>query len=154
MGWGTVFSVSLSKLCLILFIINFIFKQGNGSRELMTGRVNVVNISLCNNFPNRICAGPDHIRGCPGDDGGPFVCSNVVYGLIDFKNNNHCELNSLGRYEYYIRIADYYTWIMEVIAATTVTTTTTPKGDGNGAAQTVTSVIFLSLTVILLIFIN
>ncbi|CAO1383660.1 unnamed protein product [Diamesa tonsa] len=120
MGWGTVFS-------------------GNGSRELMTGRVNVVDISLCNNVPNRICAGPDYIRGCPGDDGGPLVCNNVVYGLIDFKNGNHCELDSQGRYEYYIRIADYHTWIMQVISTLTPTpTTTTPKDDDGGAAQIAT----------------
>ena len=121
----------------------------------MTGSVNVVNISLCNNVPNRICAGPDYVRGCPGDDGGPFVCNNEVYGLIDFKNGNHCEINSSERYEYYIRIADYYTWIMEVIAAsTTNTTTTTPKDDGNSAVQKVQSVLLSTLSVILLVIAN
>lgn len=120
----------------------------------MTGRVNVVNISLCFDYINRICTGPDHIRGCPGDDGGPLVCNNVVYGLIDFKNGNHCELDSFGRYEYYIRLADYYTWIQEVIATSTPTTTTTPKDDGNNAVKTITSLLLSTFTVILFLFVN
>ncbi|CAO1386838.1 unnamed protein product [Diamesa serratosioi] len=134
MGWGTV-------------------TRGNSSGELMTGRVNVVNITLCNNYPNRICAGPDNIHGCSRDDGGPFVCNNVLHGLIDFNNNNHCEQDNTGIYGYYIRIADYYTWIMEVIEAST-TTTTTPKDDDNGAVQHVTSLLLLTFTVILLFIAN
>ena len=119
----------------------------------MTGRVTVVNTSLCFDYINRICAGPDYIRGCPGDDGGPLVCNNVVYGLIDFKNGNHCELESTGRYEYYVRIADHHTWIMQYVAAM-LPTTTTPRDDGDGAAQIATSILLLTFTVILSVFVN
>ncbi|CAO1383641.1 unnamed protein product [Diamesa tonsa] len=105
MGWATPFS-------------------SNGTKELMKGSVNVVNTSLCFDFANRVCAGPDNIRGCPGDDGGPLICNNKVYGLIDFKNIDHCKVDNRGRYEYYINVADYYKWIMEVIGTTTNTTTT------------------------------
>ncbi|CAO1415173.1 unnamed protein product [Diamesa hyperborea] len=110
MGWGTVFS-------------------GGGSKELRTSRVNVVHINICNNVPNRICAGPDHVRGCPGDDGGPFICNNVVYGLIDFKDGNHCEKDIPGRYEYYINVADYYKWITKQM---TISTGSTTKDSGSG----------------------
>ena len=188
------------------------FQQRNGSKELMRGSVNVVNMNLCSNLTNRICAGQDNIHGCPGDDGGPFICNDKVFGLIDFKPTDHCEKDNLDKYENYINVADYYKWIMEVIEttstntttptpstnvtttipignitttmpignvtttmpttnvtttmpttnatttmpsnATTPITTTTRKSTGNDAVNTIASVLLLTLTVILSVFVN
>lgn len=91
----------------------------DGPRELLTGNIVTVNNDLCTgNMANRFCAGPEHVSGCAGDDGGPVVCNNQLVGLIDFTDLSHCNTSSIGRHNAYINIASYHEWIMEHMAAT------------------------------------
>ena len=114
----------------------------------MTGNINIVNSNLCGNLPNRICAGPDYVSGCPGDDGGPVVCNGILSGLIDFTDANYCSNTVAGRHTPYINIADYYAWIVE-------NSIQPPNVDDNGgAAQIAFSLIALASSAILLKLFN
>lgn len=108
-----------------------------------------MNNNLCGNIPNRICAGPDFISGCSGDDGGPVICNNRLFGLIDFTDAHYCSQTVAGRHTPYINIPDYHEWIVETIAASPVL-----DNDDGDASQIVFSVITLISSALLSIFFN
>lgn len=70
------------------------------------------------------------------------MCNNVVYGLIDFKNGNHCEKDIPGRYEYYINVADYYKWITKEM------TISKSEDSDSGTEGIIASILLLTFTVL------
>lgn len=63
----------------------------DGPRELLTGRITVVNRTQCpETFVNRFCAGPSFFGGCQGDDGGAVIANGLLYGLIDYRSAEYC----------------------------------------------------------------
>lgn len=92
----------------------------HGSHEMLKGDITIVENDLCGNPENSICAGPDHVYPCAGDDGSPVVCNNVIYGLVGYRHSSDCD-PPRHRYTSYVNTADYYDWIIEQV---------TPDGAG------------------------
>lgn len=120
----------------------------HGPRELLAGNINIVSNNICGNRPNQICAGPDFISGCAGDDGGPVVCNDRLFGLIDFTDIHYCNNSLPGRHTSYISIANYHDWI------TLHLVTQENDGDQNGGAAQILigGVMFIAATVVLKFF--
>lgn len=107
------------------------------------GNVTIVNNSLCTDVTmnaDRICAGPDHIRACQYDDGGPLICNLTLFGLIDFKTPDHCTNVRTGQHDHYINIASYHSWIMSIV----------PSPVSDGAKHTVFSYLLIVISVLVL----
>jgi hypothetical protein len=83
-----------------------------------------------------------------GDDGGPVVCDNLLFGLIDFTTNNYCNTSVPGRHTPYINIADYHEWIMQHLI------TDTPVDDNDSATQMLISGLMLLSSAVFLKFLN
>lgn len=82
------------------------------------GNVTIISNNLCTEdvmTDGRICAGPDYIRACQYDDGGPLICNGTLFGLIDYKTSDHCASVRSGQYDHYINIATYHSWITSVL---------------------------------------
>ncbi|CAO1360598.1 unnamed protein product [Diamesa hyperborea] len=82
------------------------------------GNVTIINNTLCTDITmneGRVCAGPDFIRACQYDDGGPLICNGSLFGLIDYKTSDHCTNVRTGQHDHYINIATYHSWIMSVL---------------------------------------
>lgn len=78
----------------------------------------IINNTLCTEVTmnnSRICAGPDHVRACQYDDGGPLICNGTLFGLIDYKAPDHCTNVRAGKHDHYINIASFHSWIMSVV---------------------------------------
>lgn len=117
----------------------------------MLGNITIANNGLCGNLANRICAGPDFISGCAGDDGGPVVCDDRLYGLIDLTHVSYCNATFAGRHTSYINIADYYEWIVATMASAPDEDDAVDTGE---SAQSMFSVITLISSAILLKLFN
>lgn len=86
------------------------------SPHLLSGTVAITKRDRCNIPPNKLttttlCAGPYNVNGCEKDAGGPIVCDDMLYGLIDYRPPG-CTVN-INRLGTYIDISNYYDWISE-----------------------------------------
>lgn len=90
----------------------------NGTRELLTGRIVVVDRETCpQTFNNRFCAGPMNFGGCQGDDGGAVVTNSLLYGLVDYRSSMYCEETQPAHL--YVDIVPYRAWIQHTINSST-----------------------------------
>lgn len=102
----------------------------HGPRELLSNNITIVQNEVCGNMSNRICAGPDTVSGCAGDDGGPTVCENRLSGLIDYTDIHYCNNTVQGRHTPYINIAAYRDWITLVVGEAPAVDETPIESDG------------------------
>ena len=95
---------------------------------------------------DRICAGPDHVRACQYDDGGPLICDGTLFGLIDYKTPDHCANVRTGHHDHYINIASFHSWILSVVP--------NPASDDNGANPTLVSYLLILISVMVLKYLD
>ncbi|CAO1306208.1 unnamed protein product [Diamesa serratosioi] len=126
--------------------------QPTFSNESMfnTGSVTIMNNALCTDVTmdeSRICAGPDHIRACQYDDGGPLVCNETLFGLIGYKAPDHCVSVRSGQYEHYVNIAMYRSWIISIVPFPS-------DSDGDAAIHSLVSYLLIVISVLILKFLD
>lgn len=86
----------------------------NGSRELLTGRIKIVDREACpQQLIHRFCAGPSYYGGCQGDEGGAVVNSSILYGLVDYRSSEYCEEEKPAHL--YVDVVGYRDWIEHTI---------------------------------------
>jgi len=117
----------------------------DGPRELLTGRITVVNRTECHEtFVNRFCAGPRFFGGCQGDDGGAVVSKGLLYGLVDYRSSEYCQSSIPAHL--YIDVAAHREWIETIVFGMPLTTTSTTQG---GSKQTISFLMISSIFFIL-----
>ncbi|CAO1386858.1 unnamed protein product [Diamesa serratosioi] len=88
------------------------------SPHLLKGDVEIVTKDFCSVSEfntvtsTTLCAGPYNTNGCETDDGGPIMCGNTLYGIIDYRAKGFCNKILMNRLGTYIDIAQYHDWIM------------------------------------------
>lgn len=99
----------------------------DGPRELLTGRITVVNRTECpETFVNRFCAGPSFFGGCQGDDGGAAVSKGLLYGLVDYRSSEYCQTSIPAHL--YVDVVAHREWIETTVFGMPLATTSTTQG--------------------------
>lgn len=95
----------------------------DGPRELLTGRITVVNRTECSETfaVNRFCAGPSFYGGCQGDDGGAVIANGKLYGLVDYRSSEYC-LNTIPAH-LFVDVVAHREWIETTVFGASQTTT-------------------------------
>lgn len=111
-GWGLPKSVSFSESRLFN-LKNLILLQLSGPTELLKGDIEVVDASECSeNYHNHFCAGPSHIGGCEGDDGGAVVCGDILHGLVGWRYEGYC--SETIKAHSYVDLSSIKEWIVTI----------------------------------------
>jgi len=93
--------------------------QLDQSPHLLTGSVEITEREKCNvNALNKItsttlCAGPFNVNACKSDEGGPLLCNNVLYGLIDYRAADYCHASHTNLLGTYNDLSSFNEWISE-----------------------------------------
>lgn len=83
-----------------------------GSRELLKSEINVIEREECPvEYLNHFCAGPSHLGGCEGDDGGAVVCDDVLSGLIGWRYEDYCK--DTYNAHLYVNLENFREWTVD-----------------------------------------
>ena len=115
----------------------------DGPRELLTGRITIVNRTHCpESFINRFCAGPNYYGGCQGDDGGAVIAKGLLYGLIDYRSSDYCLTTETPHL--FVDIVEHREWIETTVFGAPFETTTQ-----GSSKQTASIFLFVAIVILL-----